>query len=205
MSEARAAQVVRRSIDALAALIVRVSDNSPSLIGRVLDAGADAVIVPMVSTPEEAEQAVRACRYPPEGIRSFGPNRSDLPHSPEELADRAQCFVMIETVEGVANADAIAAVPGLAGIVVGPGDLSISHGWPPMDGFVTDQILAPLAAIREACERHDVVLGIFAGSSASVARWSTNGVRLLITGSDLGLLALGAAGDLSASRAAVVD
>ena len=85
---------------------VRVPWNEPSVIMKVLDAGAYGVIVPMVSNRAEAERAVAACRYPPKGIRSNGPNRAALyggadyqKHADNEML----CIVMIETAEGIEN------------------------------------------------------------------------------------------------------
>ena len=83
---------------------VRVPWNEPSIIMKVLDAGSYGVIVPMVSNRAEAERAVAACRYPPKGMRSNGPNRVLLyagadyqKHANDEVA----CIVMVETAEGI--------------------------------------------------------------------------------------------------------
>lgn len=200
LSETDAARHVRRMQHADAALLVRVSANQPALIGRVLDAGADGVVVPLVSTADEARLAVRACQYPPHGVRSFGPNRADLPMQPDALAARVSCFVMIETGEGLENADEICAVPGLSGIVIGPGDLSIGLGMAPMGGFTTNQLDEPLSRIHAACEKNGIVLGAFVGSLTRASSWIDRGVRLLIGSSDLGLLAEAAARDLKAGR-----
>lgn len=200
-SEADVVTLVRRSAAAPAEIMVRVSSNSPALIGKVLDAGADGVIVPLVDTAAEARAAVAACRYRPAGDRSFGPIRADLPRTPAELEGRASCFVMIESAEGVANAVEIAAVEGLAGVLVGPGDLSISLGLDPIEGFTTDQIFEPLAAVRAACGRAGIATGVFAAAAADVARWTGQGVEMTIVGSDVGLLGAAAAQAVAAGRA----
>ncbi len=193
LSEADAVTLVRRSAGARAEILVRVSSNSPALIGKVLDAGAAGVVVPLVDTAEEARAAVAACRFPPTGGRSFGPIRGDLPRTPAGLEERASCFVMIESAAGVETAVEIAAVQGLAGIVVGPGDLSISLGLDPIDGFTTDQIFEPLAEVRAACEGAGIATGIFAADAADVAKWRAQGVGIVIAGSDVGLLGAAAA------------
>ena len=86
--------------------VVRVPWNEPGIIGRVLDAGAEAVIIPMVNSVEEAEAAVRACRYHPEGSRSAGPTlagpRAEGPYH-EWAADHVACIPMIESSEAVAR------------------------------------------------------------------------------------------------------
>jgi 2-keto-3-deoxy-L-rhamnonate aldolase RhmA len=81
----------------------------------------------------------------------------------------------------------ICAVPGLTGVYVGPGDLSVSLGLAPMDGFSTDQIEGPLATIRAAATAHDVVLGIHSAGGADAARWARLGCRLISLGSDMAL------------------
>ena len=110
--------------------VVRVGANDALLIGRALDAGAAGVIVPLVNTAEEAARAVRSCRYPPVGERSFGPNRATLVMGsldPRVIEDVA-CIVMVETTQGLANVDAIAATPGIDAILVGPSDLALGLG-----------------------------------------------------------------------------
>src|SRR5207244_391059 len=114
--------------------LVRVAWNDPVLIKPVLDIGAAGVIVPLVRTAEDVHRAVAACRYPPEGIRGFGPRR---PSQYGQLGGPEFCqaanasvitIVQIEHHEAVANLGEILAVPGLTGIVVGPNDLAGSLG-----------------------------------------------------------------------------
>lgn len=109
--------------------LVRVADNDPAQIMRVLDAGAYGVICPMISSAEQARRFVAACRYPPLGVRSFGPARgllyggSDYPqHANNEILTLA----MIETREGLADLDAILDTEGLDGVFIGPNDLSLT-------------------------------------------------------------------------------
>ena len=94
-------------------------------IGRALDAGAVGVIVPLIDTAEDAARAVSAARYPPTGIRSYGPMRSQLRIGPTPAdANRDTVVIaMIETPLGLENVEAICAVPGLDGVYVGPSDL----------------------------------------------------------------------------------
>ncbi len=99
--------------------LVRVPWNEPYEIMKALDAGAYGVIVPMVNNREEAAQAVAACRYPPDGTRSFGPIRAALYAGngyAQEANDQLACIAMIETVEGIENDEEIVATPGLDGI-----------------------------------------------------------------------------------------
>jgi 2-keto-3-deoxy-L-rhamnonate aldolase RhmA len=200
LSESQAAVILRRLAGAPFAVVVRVPANQPAGIGRVLDAGADGVIVPMVSTPEEARAAVAASRYPPSGVRSFGPMRADLGLEMAEIEGRACCFVMIETAEGLANVEEICAVPGLAGVYIGPADLSIGLGLNPMLAFSTDQLEAPAEAIRSACARNGLVMGAHSLNGGDAARWAGRGARFVSIGADSVMLATIAAQELAVAR-----
>src|SRR4029453_359333 len=114
--------------------ITRVLSNDPFLIMKALDAGSWGVIVPLVNSAEDAAPPVSACRYPPQGIRSFGPVlAADVIGSrdPEELGGEVLCLVMVETREALERVGEIAATPGLDGIYIGPSDLALSLGLPP--------------------------------------------------------------------------
>ena len=110
--------------------VVRVGANDQYLIGRALDAGAVAVIVPLIDNAEQAAQAIRYTRYAPTGVRSYGPMRSALRigPNPAEAHEQVAVLAMIETADGLANVEEICAVPGLAGVYIGPYDLRISLG-----------------------------------------------------------------------------
>ena len=146
---------------------VRVSRNDPALIGRVADAGADIVIVPLVDTPEQAAAAVAACRYPPLGVRSFGPFRATLGLDPTALEARISCFVMVESALALDNLDAICATAGLAGVYVGPGDLSISMGTSWLLRPRPEAVTSAIARVPAACRRAS---GVRRGASGAGRR-----------------------------------
>jgi 4-hydroxy-2-oxoheptanedioate aldolase len=180
---------------------IRVPWNDPGIIGKVLDAGAMGVIIPMVNTAEEAREAVAACRYPPLGTRSYGPGRAALYGAPdyfENANDRVAVVPMIETKEAVACIDEILAVSGIDAIYVGPSDLSISLGMPPRlenDGEWEDA----RKRIAAACRENGVTAGIHA--SAGLARKHADaGYLMIMISSDAGNIAAGAARDLEAVR-----
>jgi 4-hydroxy-2-oxoheptanedioate aldolase len=200
LSDAQAAVLVRRLPDAPFAMIVRVAKNDAALIGRVLDAGADGVIIPMVSTAEEAAAAVAACRYPPDGVRSFGPMRADLGLELGLIQERVSCFVMIETSLGLDNVDEICSVPGLGGVYIGPADLSIGLGLNPMLAFSSDQLEEPFARIEAACSKYGVVMGAHSLNGANAARWASKGARLVSVGADSVMFATMAAQELATAR-----
>lgn len=114
--------------------LVRVPWNDFVIIKRVLDTGAQGVIVPQVSNKEEAIQAVKACKYPPQGIRGVGPRRCIMYgfQSAKEYFRKANedilVIVQIETEEGLNKVEEIVAVDGVDGVFVGPNDLSASLG-----------------------------------------------------------------------------
>jgi 4-hydroxy-2-oxoheptanedioate aldolase len=179
---------------------VRVSRNDPALIGRVADAGADVVIVPLVDTPEQAAAAVAACRYPPRGVRSFGPIRATLGLDPAALEARVSCFVMVESALALDNLDAICATPGLAGVYVGPGDLSISMGTSWMLRPRPAAVTTAIARVPAACHRAGVVPGMHAGSGVLAAELAAGGFQLVTLTSEVGLLGAAATRDLTAAR-----
>jgi 4-hydroxy-2-oxoheptanedioate aldolase len=138
--------------------MVRVRENNPAAIGQVLEAGAEGIIVPMIETAEDAARAVAACRHGPEGVRSYGALR--LSYLPGGTFRSTICLVMIETEKGVANADAIARVPGVDGVFVGPQDLALSMGIPPRGGIQPGSHEQAVGASRRACDEHGIVTAI---------------------------------------------
>ena len=115
--------------------LVRVSENNPTIIKRVMDAGAYGVIVPMVCTKEEAEQAVKSVKYPPEGFRGVGLARAqkygfDFEGYKKWLKNDSIVIVQIEHFEAVKNLKEILSVKGVDGYIVGPYDISGSLGIP---------------------------------------------------------------------------
>lgn len=181
--------------------IVRVPWNEPGIVGKVLDAGAEAVIVPMVNDAEQAAMAVRASRYPPLGARSYGPivaaGRS------RDYAATANGVIavvpMIETVEALGNLDDILAVPGVDAIYVGPADLSFSLGLPPGNNDDVAEFREALDAIVAACRRHGVVPGIHATGSLAPRRLE-QGFRMVTVTSDTVALWLGLSAELARAR-----
>jgi 4-hydroxy-2-oxoheptanedioate aldolase len=110
--------------------MARVAWNDPQLIKRLLDGGAMGLVVPMVCSVEEAQAAVKAMKYPPEGIRSAGGGRATVYGADymQWANDEVAVIVMIEHIEAVKKARDILSVPGVDGCFIGPGDLSWSMG-----------------------------------------------------------------------------
>lgn len=171
--------------------LTRVPANQGWMIGKALDAGIQGVIVPMVSTPAEANEAVKACRYQPRGTRSFGPVRSTLVMKSRDIAvvgDSVLCFVMVETREGVENVEAIAATPGLDGIYVGPADLALGLGLPPNLDKEEPEHVAAVARILAACKKHAIVGGIQTGSGKAARKYAEMGFQFVTFTKDSSIL-----------------
>lgn len=167
--------------------IVRVPWNEPGIIGRVLDAGAYGVIIPMVNTAAEARAAVSACRYAPLGARSVGPMGISARTAREGYYPTANakvaCIPMIETKQAVENIDEILSVPGIDAIYIGPADLSLTYGLDPLTDQDDAAWNAALVTVQEACVRHGVVPGIHASAALTAKRHAT-GFRMITVGFD---------------------
>ncbi len=173
--------------------LVRVPANDPVLVKPVLDMGAAGVIVPLVKTADDVRLAVAACRYPPEGVRGFGPRRpSDYGArgGPEYCSSANQAvitIVQIEQREALDNLDAILAVPGLTSIVVGPNDFAASLGFTgqPRHPEVIQAIENVITKARAA----KIPMGIAVGDDPEILKdWIQRGVNWLSIAADFALL-----------------
>jgi 4-hydroxy-2-oxoheptanedioate aldolase len=184
-------------------IIVRVPGNEPSAIMHALDAGAEGVIVPMISSADDARRAVRASHYPPVGDRSWGPLRAVLRRpgfDPVAGNEQVLCLGMMETAEGVENLEEIIAVPGLGGLLVGPNDLAISHSGARAGAANTARNLELIGRVAEVCAAASFPAGIVCGSGAEAVRWRQVGFTLLALPSDVMLLEAGMREHLRAAR-----
>ncbi|MFC0384601.1 HpcH/HpaI aldolase family protein [Muricoccus vinaceus] len=170
--------------------LARVPWNEPGIIGKLLDAGAQGLICPMVNTREQAEAFVAACRYPPHGTRSNGPIRAALYAGAGgyfgTANDEVLCIPMIETKEALDNLDAILDVPGVDGIYVGPTDLGISLGiLPPLMDREEPEMLRTYERLVRAAADKGLVAGIHCTSGAYVKRMHEMGFNFATMGSDV--------------------
>ncbi|MFI5932125.1 HpcH/HpaI aldolase/citrate lyase family protein [Actinoplanes sp. NPDC051494] len=198
--------VLMMAVDAMrrSAGVVRVPSVDPILIGAALDAGARAVIVPMVETAEEALVAARACRHWPRGTRSLaGPVRAELRMGsvPAELDEAVACIVMIETAAAYRNLGAICAVPGVDAVYVGPADLTVALGGRYFgDPAVDADLGAALKEIVAAAAAGGLAAGIHCPDGATAATRLADGFTFATVSSDITHLQEAAAGHLSAVR-----
>jgi 4-hydroxy-2-oxoheptanedioate aldolase len=159
---------------------------------KVLDAGAYGVIVPMVNNRAEAEKAVEACRYPPQGGRSFGPIRAGL-YAGAGYADEANqeiaCVAMIETAEALENLDEIMSTPGLDGVYIGPSDLAYAIGLKPTGDNNDPKHVQTVNRIFDCAKKHGIAAGIHTGSAEYTQRYLAKGFNLVTLGQDHAFLA----------------
>ena len=166
---------------------VRIPWLEEGIVMRALDAGALGIITPMIESPEDAARLVSACRYPPDGGRSFGPIRARFAWG-NDYHTRANAEVlplaMVETRRAVEALDEILAVPGLGGIYIGPADLSFSHGFAPGFDRREPEILAIIMGILEKCQAAGVRCCLHTMSAEYAAEMSKKGFSLVTIGSD---------------------
>jgi len=189
-----------------AVLMARVPWLEPGIIMKALDAGAYGIICPMVNSAEEAARFVSYMRYPPLGQRSFGPTRVSFAAGANyagEANDNMLAFAMIETAEGMANLDAIAATKGLDGIYVGPADLTLSLTQGRLaPGFDREEpeMIAALQTIVAACKKNGIRAALHCGTPGYAARAIGWGFDMTTVGGDSRFLAAAAGAAVAGFR-----
>lgn len=181
--------------------LARVPWNEPGILTKLLDAGAYGLICPMVDTREAAEAFVAACRYPPMGSRSYGPNRVVYTAGADywQRANREVLLLaQIETRTAVSNLESILSVPGLDGVYVGPGDLSLSYGAAPTMAPSDPEVLAVMSGIRTAATARGMVAAVHTDGAQTARQRFAEGFHLCSLPTDMRLL-------INALRAAVSD
>ena len=175
--------------------MARLPWNDPALIMKLLDAGAYGLICPMINTRPEAEAFVAAARYPPQGNRSFGPNRAVQyggadywRHANEEVL----LLAMVETATALENLDQILSVPGLDGTYIGPSDLSLSLGRSPTLDPTDSDVLAAMEVIRKKTRAKGLIAGVHTDSAKTALRRYGEGFQLCTILNDARLLILAA-------------
>jgi 2-keto-3-deoxy-L-rhamnonate aldolase RhmA len=172
--------------------LVRVPSHDPALVKTVLDIGADGIIFPNVRTPEEALRAVAACRYPPEGIRGFGPRR---PSGYGRMGGPAFCkaanaavlaIAQIEHIDAARKIDEILAVAGLDSIVFGPNDLSGSMGF--MAEPSRPEVVQAMEQVMARARTTRVAYGCGGAGTDDMEYWIKQGVHWILTATDVAMM-----------------
>ncbi len=186
-SAAEACAVAQRTVPTF----IRVPDKADTTLKRYLDAGADGLIVPQVSSVADVRSIARAGLYPPKGQRSIGVARAQghgTTLSAEIHEQSYSLVVQIETVEGVAASHDIANEPAVDAVIVGPYDLSGSCGVP--GDIACAQVQDGIAQVLDACSSAGKPCGIFAADAATAHTYLQQGFRLVAVGIDVMMLAV---------------
>lgn len=191
-----------------ATLMARVPWLDPAAIMKALDAGAMGIICPMINNRAESEEFVSYMRYPPHGQRSFGPTRANIaiPGYGTAMDDQVLALAMIETKEGVANLQEIAATPGLDGIYIGPADLTLgTQAGRLAPGFDREEpeMIELIKRIAQACKENGIHACLHCGTPEYAARAIGWGFELTTVSGDSRLLAAAAAESVATFRKAV--
>lgn len=171
--------------------VVRAPENSAVWIKRVVEIGADGVIVPLVNSAEEARRAVAAAKYPPLGARSVGVGRAheygiSFGEYVAEANERVALIIQIEHIQGVKHLDEILQVDGIDGVLIGPYDLSGSMNR--LGQVKSEAVQAEIRRIKEKCKRASMPFGIFVLNPEDAPREIADGCRFIAVGTDASFL-----------------
>ena len=183
--------------------LARCASKDPAAIGKLLDAGAYGIVCPAVDTAEQASAFVQACRYPPDGQRSYGPARGLLYGGPDyvENADAAiLTWAMVESAPALANLDSILETPGLDAVYVGPNDLALALGERPGQSQPPAVVMSALEHIAERARAAQRWAGAFAADARVARRLVDLGYHLVTPGNDVGIIRQAVADRLATVR-----
>ena len=184
-------QSILQAVDHQLPCVVRIAAPDDVSVKKSLDVGAAGVIVPAVNTAKQTEEMVSAARYAPQGSRGVGLARANtygmkFAESVASANDEIALIVQCEHAESVENIEAIAKVPGLDGVLIGPYDLSASYG--KMGQLDDPQIVEAIEHVTKTCLNADVPLGIFGLTADAVRPYIQRGYSLIVAGVDTTLL-----------------
>ncbi len=186
--------------------MVRVPWLDPGDIMKALDAGAYGIICPMINTRAEAERFVSYMRYPPHGVRSFGPTRALFAAGADygQHADtEVLAFAMIETAEAMKNLDDIVSTPGLDGVYIGPADLALGltgRKYPTGFDRQEPELVEAIQLVLKKAKAAGIRAGLHNGTAAYAAKAVGWGFDLVTISNDVRLLAGGAQQSLAEAR-----
>lgn len=193
ISQEQSQRIIAASQASGSLCLPRVASHNMEMIKRLLDSGADGLIVPMVNTVQEAEQLVSWCKYAPQGKRSFGVSRAqgygfDFDRYTRSWNKSSSLIVQIESAEGVSNIDEIVSLEGVDGVMVGPYDLSGSLGVPGQLNHPS--VTRSCQTVVAACKKHGKACGtqLISPDSSSVKKALASGFTLIVLSSDVFLL-----------------
>jgi 2-keto-3-deoxy-L-rhamnonate aldolase RhmA/quercetin dioxygenase-like cupin family protein len=182
---------IRAAVRSETVVLVRIAELNAALVKRVLDIGADGVVVPWIETAEQLKQAVAFARYPPEGIRGIGAERATawgqcMREHTAEANDHMLVVPIIETVTAGKNIDSLCSVKGAEVFFFGPADYSSTAGH--RGQWEGPGVAAELLAIKDKLRAHGKYCGVMSASLENLIERRQQGFRMLGLGSDTGLL-----------------
>jgi 2-keto-3-deoxy-L-rhamnonate aldolase RhmA len=187
------ADLIRGAKSVGIATIIRVPHLETFFISRVLDAGAEGIMVPMTSTKEQAERIVRYGRYTPLGQRGFGTQSGMTDHKPvkavefmKEANENTLVVAQIETREAIENIDAILGIEGIDVGLIGPNDLSISLGIP--DQMNSEILTKAIDKVVESAKKRGKTSGIHIANIEAIKKWRAKGMTVLAYSTDIGFM-----------------
>ncbi len=188
-------QRLLQAIGGRCASLIRVPQNNEAEFKKVLDIGADGVIAPRVNTAEAAQQIVRWCKYPADGIRGVGLGRAhgyglDFAETMETANQETVVVVQAEDIEAVENIESIVQVEGIDAVFIGPYDLSASMN--KMGQLDDTEVMDAIARVTRVCQQNKIPLGYFGVSADSVKPYAEQGYNLICAGVDAGFVTQGA-------------
>lgn len=184
-------EVLRAVAGTPAQAVVRPPWSDMVLVKRAMDAGAQTLLFPFVQNAEEARRAVAYTRYPPDGVRGVagthrGSRFGSVPNYLKAAGGEVCVIVQIETLTALAQLEAIAAVPGVDSIFVGPGDLSASMGF--LGDIANPAVQEKLAFAAAECKRLGKPCGIVGGTPEMVAKFVSYGYSWVAIASDMAMM-----------------
>ncbi len=189
-----AAQIASAALAIGITPVVRVAGKEHWFSSRMLDNGAQGIVVPHVDSVDEAKRVASACRFPPIGHRSMGGGLQQLGFAPMAVGDAAKIVneetlvvVMLESPQAIARCEDIAAVPGIDALLIGTNDLCFEMGIPGQ--FNDPRIAEAYTKLVAACKKHGKFAGMGGMYTAELLERHINmGVQLILSGSDFSLL-----------------
>ena len=177
--------------------LLRVPDGGRSSVLRALEVGGRIIVTPQIHTPADARKVAEFGKFPPLGMRGFNTGSRGMRYGAggpavkamEEANQRTVLLVQIESVEAVKNADAVLGVEGIDGVLVGPGDLSMSMGLTAQ--WENETLIRTIEDIFSTAHRHQKVVATVCPTLELTRRWKAAGAHLLNIASDIGLLRTG--------------
>jgi len=184
------ADLIRGAKSASIAPVIRIPHLETHFISRVLDAGAEGIMVPMTSTKAQAEEIVRCSKYTPLGNRGFGTQTGQTDYKPlkaaefmKEANEHTLIIAQIETREAIEDIDAILGVEGIDVGLIGPNDLSISLGIP--DQMGSDVMKKAIDKVVETGKKRMKATGIHIGNIEAIKTWRAKGMKILAYSTDI--------------------